>query len=78
MRVYVFKGKVGIYGFTEDKSGANLPAEHGPWSAFKEIDLKPGEQPRIAVISDEALDNIAKHGFHLQGVEFKFSTSSLD
>ncbi|WP_432814404.1 hypothetical protein [Sphingorhabdus sp.] len=68
MQVHVFKGKGKVYGFTLDATGANLPASHGPWTPSKSIDMQRGETPRIAVNTDAALDNIEKHGFHLQGV----------
>lgn len=65
MKVHVFTGKNRVFGFTDDASGAKLPPRHGPWSAFKEIKIKRGDRPRIAVNSDEALDDIANHGYHL-------------
>lgn len=65
MKVYVFTGKDRVFGFTDDASGAKLPPRHGPWSLFKEIRMKRGDQPRIAVNSGEALDDIADHGYHL-------------
>ncbi len=67
MQVYVFNGKATIYGFTADATGANLPASHGPWTPRNAVEMNRGETPRIAVDTDEALNNIEKHGFHLQG-----------
>jgi hypothetical protein len=65
MKVYVFNGPKRVHGFTEDATGANLPAQHGPWTAFTELDMNRGEPPRIVVNTDEALDDIEKQGYHL-------------
>lgn len=73
MKVYVFKGKSQIFGFTPDQSGSNLPSEHQPWKKFKELDIVRGETPRIAVNTDEVLDSIAKRGYHIQGATITFS-----
>jgi len=32
MQVYVFKGRDGWYGFTDEPSGHQLPADRGPWN----------------------------------------------
>lgn len=42
MHAYVFIGRR-WWGFTHDESAANLPADHGPWSFF-----------RNAIIDDDA------------------------
>ena len=65
MKVYVFRGKGGVHGFTKDKGGGNLPAAHGAWMFFKEIGMKRGEEPRIAVNTDDALTDIERQGYHL-------------
>lgn len=75
MRVYIFEGNSSYFGFTQDKVGSNLPAKHGPWSPFNAIDMERGESPRIAVDTNEALDNIQKHGFHLQRANTSISES---
>ncbi|MGX8013660.1 hypothetical protein ACVDG8_034200 [Mesorhizobium sp. ORM8.1] len=66
MQVHVFKGKGNAYGFTGDRSGANLPSQGGPWAFQKTIDLKPGEN-RIGLDSDKALREINANGFYVGG-----------
>jgi hypothetical protein len=46
MLVYVFEGPMGVYGFTEDPLGDNLPEADGPWKPFKQMDMNSGE-PRL-------------------------------
>lgn len=77
MQVHIFKGKGRIYGFTEDATGANLPSQHGPWSQHKTLDMNRGETPRIAVNTDEALDDIEKQGFHVIRTEIVVTESGL-
>lgn len=73
VKVYVFRGRGGAFGFTQDASGSNLPSEPGPWKPFNELDMERGERPRIVVNTDEALDDIEKQGYHLQGVTIVLS-----
>ncbi len=68
MKTHVFEGKGNSYGFTQDSSGKNLPPEGAPWRAFKEIDLKPGED-RIGVKSDDVINGINKDGYYVTGVK---------
>ena len=65
MQVTVFLAS-GWHGFTRDESGANLPAEHGPWQKFKIVNMNRSEVLRVAVDTDAALDAIQKDGFYLQ------------
>ena len=37
MQVHLFRGVGRIFGFTRDTAGANLPAQYGPWTAFKSL-----------------------------------------
>jgi len=53
-----------VFGFTEEVTGANLPAKFAPWDSFKSAELIRG-QATPGVDSDECLDDIAKHGFHI-------------
>ncbi len=73
MKVYVFSGPKRVFGFTEDVDGANLPTQQGLWKSFGELDMNRGETPRIAVNTDEALDDIERQGYHL--VQTKIVTS---
>lgn len=40
MKVHVFQSGADVYGFTQDREGANLPQQAKPWSHFKETVLK--------------------------------------
>jgi hypothetical protein len=53
-----------MFGFTEDATGANLPAQFSPGTAFKAIDLSRDGEPRPGV-DTECLEDIEKHGFHI-------------
>jgi hypothetical protein len=64
MQVYAFRGRGRIFGFTANRSGDNLPAEHGPWVEFKTLDLVRGEA-QAGVNVDECLDDIDEFGIHL-------------
>ena len=64
MQVHIFIGLGRVFGFTRDNLGANLPAQYGPWTAFKSFDVNTGDvQTNFDV--NECLDDIEKFGFHL-------------
>ena len=65
MRVHSFRGTGRVFGFTEQATGANLPSQYGPWSAFKTLELDRGGEPTPGVNTKECLDDIEKHGFHI-------------
>jgi hypothetical protein len=64
MQVHAFRGRGRIFGFTANRSGDNLPAEHGPWVEFKTLDLVRGEA-QAGVNVEECLDDIDEFGIHL-------------
>ena len=62
--VHIFRGQARVFGFTEDRTGTNLPAQYGPWTAFKTAEVDRNEaQPGVDVA--ECLDDIARYGFRL-------------
>jgi hypothetical protein len=64
MHIHIFRGTGRIFGFTANRSAENLPPQHGPWAAFKILEMVRGEaQPGVNV--DECLDDIDEFGFHL-------------
>lgn len=65
MKVYVFRGAQGVFGFTQQQNGSNLPSDYAPWEKKSEIEMTAGEVGRIGVDSKQALADIAEHGFHL-------------
>jgi hypothetical protein len=66
VRVHVFKAPNDLYGFTEDLTGANLPADRGPWTSFKSIEVyEHHPAPRIGVHESDVLFDIKQQGYHL-------------
>jgi hypothetical protein len=65
VQVHTFRGIGRVFGFTEDATGANLPAQYGPWNPFKVITLSRDGEPTPGVNTAECLDDLEKHGFHL-------------
>jgi len=60
MQVHIFRGEGRVFALTPDREGRNLPAKHGPWSAFKSVELVRAKiQPGVNV--EECLDNIEQH-----------------
>lgn len=64
LQVHLFRANGRVFGFTQDSSGANLPAGLGDWAPFKSVDMTRG-QPMPGVVVEECLDDIEAHGFHL-------------
>jgi hypothetical protein len=58
MLVHIFRDPGRVFGFTEDATGANLPSQFSPWTAFKSIDLSPDGEPRAGVDTNECLEDI--------------------
>jgi hypothetical protein len=77
MLVHIFRGTGRVFGCTEDGTGANLPAKFSPWTAFKSIDLSRGGEPRAGVDSNECLEDIEKHGFHITDAHVRITESAL-
>jgi hypothetical protein len=65
MQVSIFRGTGRVFGVTEHATGANLPSQYGPWSAFKTLDLKRDGEPTPGVDTQECLDDIEKYGVHI-------------
>lgn len=61
MQVYVFKNIGAQYAFTDDHTGANLPARSGPWEGVRDLDLEPGGELQ-GIKADDILDGIASNG----------------
>jgi hypothetical protein len=63
MQVHIFRGIGRVFGCTEEAMGANLPAQYGPWSVFKTLDLDREGPPAPGLNTKECLDDIEKYGF---------------
>ena len=64
MRVWIFKGKSGVHGFTRVKNTNVLPAELGPWYLLSDTDLQP-DQERVTVDAEQACMDIELRGYHV-------------
>jgi hypothetical protein len=64
MQVHIFRGTGRVFGFTAQPGGQNLPAQYGPWTPFKALDMHPDE-PQAGVDVNACLADIETHGFHL-------------
>lgn len=64
MDVHTFRGQGRVFGFTTSPDGENLPAQYGPWTAFKTIGMHRDE-PQAGVDVNACLEDIETHGFHL-------------
>ena len=65
MLVHIFRGPGRVFGFTENATGANLPSQFSPWTIFKSIELGRDGKLTPGVNTDECLDDIEQHGFHV-------------
>jgi hypothetical protein len=77
MLVHIFRGPGRVFGFTEDATGANLPSQFSPWTAFKSIDLSRDGEPRAGVDTNECLEDIEKHGFHITDAHARITESVI-
>jgi hypothetical protein len=76
MIVHIFRGPGRVFGCTENATGENLPQKFAPWSAFKQIELRRGE-PTPGLNTDECLDDIEAHGFHITDAHVRITDSVL-
>ena len=65
MEVHIFRSTGRVFGCTEDESGANLPAQLGPWQLFKSIELIKGGPEIPGLDADECIADIEQFGFHI-------------
>jgi hypothetical protein len=75
MLVHIFRGTGRVFGCTEDATGANLPSQFSPWTAFKSIELSRDGEPRTGVNANECLEDIEKHGFHITDAHVRITES---
>jgi hypothetical protein len=68
MRVHIFRGPADhLYGFTADETGTNLPADVGPWTYWKTIEINRGGQTLFSSFDvDEILDGLERDGHHIK------------
>jgi len=74
--IHLFRGPGRIFAASTLEDGSNLPANFGPWSSFKSLELEPGtSQPGIDV--DECLADVRAHGFHLTDAHVRITDKAL-
>ena len=74
MLVHVFRGPGRVFACTCDATGANLPPKFAPWTPFKSVDLNRGS-PTPGLDTDECLDDIERHGFHVTDAHVRITNS---
>ncbi len=77
-RVHIFRGPVRskLKGFTEDETGANLPADKGPWltTIWKSILVDPNNPSvRIGVDDQAILDGLVVQGYYITTATIQIS-----
>jgi hypothetical protein len=75
MLVHVFRGPGRVFGCTCDATGANLPLKFAPWVPFKSLDLTRDGPPTPGLNSDDCLDDIERHGFHVTDAHVRITDS---
>ena len=69
MRVHMFQGEDGLYGFTPQDDGGNLPAEYSPWRPLKSVEMVAERTaPRMGVHEAEILAAIKRQGYCITDV----------
>ncbi len=77
MIVHLFRGTGRVFGATEDNSGANLPAQYGPWNAFKVLEMSRGGDPIPGINIEDCLTDIEHYGLHVTDAHVRITESVL-
>jgi hypothetical protein len=77
MLIHIFRGPGRVFGCTEDAAGANLPPRFAPWQIFKSIEVSRDGESTPGLNTDECLDDIEKHGFHVTDAHVRITESVL-
>ncbi len=78
MQIHIFRGPGRVFGLTEDATGGNLPTQFAPWSAFKSVELSREGEPTPGVDSNECLDDIERHGFHITDAHVRITETVIE
>jgi len=76
--IHVFKGAGSNYGFTTDPTGSNLPADKGPWTRVRDIEMNRGDGERIGVNSDDVLDAVERDRAYVASVSIQITDKPPD
>ena len=72
MRLLIFEAADGLYGFTPQADGGNLPAEYKPWTALKSVEMFPNRTThRIGAKEAEVLAAIKRQGYCITDIRFE-------
>ena len=77
MLVHIFRGPGRVFGLTGDATGANLPSRLAPWTTFKSIELSREGEPTAGVDTNECLEDIEEHGFHITDAHVRITDSLI-
>ena len=66
VRIYRSTSNAGLFAFTSEETGGNLPSVLGPWNFAKALDIRRGDR-RAGVDSDAVLSEIDVQGYALSG-----------
>lgn len=76
MKVDLFRGRDRLFAAVASGSGVVPPEAYGPWTAFKSLELVPGQvQPGLAV--DECLDDIERFGMHVTDAHVRITEQAI-
>jgi hypothetical protein len=79
MRVHMFQGEDGLYGFTPRDDGSNLPAEYSPWRPLKSVKVIPDcTAPRIGANETEVLAAIKRQGYCITDVRIEIKETPAE
>lgn len=76
MQVHIFRGPGRVFGFTADATGGNLPQKHAPWTAFKSVELRKG-QDTPGVNAGDCLADIEVHGVHVTDAHARITEEAI-
>lgn len=76
MQVDLFRGEGRVFAVVASGSDDKLPQRHGPWTAFKTVEMVRGE-PMPGVDVDECLDDIERFGVHVTDAHVRITEDAL-
>jgi hypothetical protein len=76
MLVRLFRGTGRVFAVTREATQERLPAQLGPWTAVKTVELTRGEATP-GVETDVCLDDIEKYGVHITDAHLRITESVI-
>ena len=78
MQIHIFRGPSRVLGFTEDATGAHLPSQFAPGSAFKLVELNREGERTPGVDTNECLDDVEEYGFHITDAHVRITETAVN